>query len=66
MVAHGEGWGMAFYFSPLSFRVMDGLLLLAGVLGVVGAVAGPRSYHRLVAAAAGVAGVAWFTQLPRR
>jgi hypothetical protein len=41
MAAHGEGWEMAFYFSPLAFRVMDGLLLLAGALGLIGACVGP-------------------------
>jgi hypothetical protein len=66
MVARGEGWEMAFYFSPLAFLVMDGLLLLAGFLGLAGAFLGPRWYHRVVAVAAGAAGVGWFTQLPWR
>ena len=64
MVARGEGWEMAFYFSPLAFHFMDGVLLLAGILGAIGAFLGPRWYHRMAAAAAGLAGVGWFTQLP--
>lgn len=66
MAARGEGWEMAFYFSPLAFLVIDGLLLLAGLLGVIGAAFGPRWYHRVVAAAAGATGIGWFTQLPWR
>ncbi len=66
MVARDEGWEMAFYFSPFAFLVIDGLLLLAGVLGVVGALTGPRWYHRVAAVAAGAAGIGWFTQLPWR
>jgi hypothetical protein len=64
MDLRAEGWEMAFYFSPLAFLVMDGLLLLAGVLAVVGALAGPRWYHRAVAVSAGLVAMGWFTQLP--
>jgi hypothetical protein len=66
MVTRGERWEMAFYFSPLAFRVMDGVLLLAVALGASGVVVGPRWYHRVLAVAAGAAGVTWFMQLPWR
>src|SRR5262245_49132056 len=66
MVARDEGWEMAFYFSPLAFRVLDGLLLLAGALGLIGACVGPRWYQRMVALVAGVAGIRWFMQLSWR
>jgi hypothetical protein len=66
MVAADQGWEMAFYFSPMAFLVMDGLLLIGGILAAVGVVVGPRLIDRIVATLAGAAGVGWFTLSPWR
>jgi hypothetical protein len=66
MSDRGEGWEMAFYFSPLAFMVMDVLLILAGVLGLVGLFVGPRWYHRGIAVCAELGSVVWYTLLPWR
>jgi len=52
MIVAGEGWEMAFYWSPLVFSTVDALLVLGGVLGVAGLVAGPRMTQQLQAATA--------------
>jgi hypothetical protein len=66
MEASGQGFEMAFYFSPLAFRGMDGILLIGAILGVVGAALGPRWYHRCIAVLGGLLCAGWFTQLPWR
>lgn len=66
MVANDEGWAMAFYFSPLAFLVMDGILVIGTILGIVGALVGPHWRYRAVAVTAGIACAGWFTQAPWR
>jgi hypothetical protein len=66
MVAAGQGWEMAFYWSPLVFLAIDAVLVCGGLAGLVGSVIGPGARPRLVAAAAGVACVGSFVALPWR
>jgi hypothetical protein len=62
MEAAGQGFEMAFYFSPMAFLVMDGILLVGAIHGIIGAVAGPRWYHRGIAVVAGLTSAGWLTQ----
>jgi hypothetical protein len=47
MVAAGEGWEMAFYFSPVAFLTIDSLLLLSCMCALAGIVLGPRVRSRV-------------------
>jgi hypothetical protein len=66
MVAAGQGWEMAFYWSPLVFMAVDTVLVFGGIVGLVGAAIGPGVGRRVVAAAAGAACVGSFAALPWR
>ncbi len=66
MVAAGQGWEMAFYWSPLVFLAVDAVLVCGGFAGLGGLIAGPGVRRRAVAAAAGVVCAAIFAALPWR
>jgi hypothetical protein len=55
---------MAFYFSPLVFAVLRALLVVGAILGMIGAVTGPRWFHRAIAVVTALACFVWVTQLP--
>jgi hypothetical protein len=48
MEAAGQGWEMAFYFSPLAFWTVDTLLVLSCMAALVGTVLGPGIRPRLI------------------
>jgi hypothetical protein len=62
----GQGFEMAFYFSPMVFLILDILLLVGSLLGIIGAVAGPRWYHRVIAGGAVLACAGFFMQVTWR
>jgi hypothetical protein len=66
LVAVGQGWEMAFYWSPLVFRAVDVLLLLGGSAGLVGLVVGPGAVRRIQAAVAILVCAGSFLALPWR
>lgn len=47
MEAAGQGWEMAFYFSPMVFLFLDFLLLTGALFGFLGVFAGPGARWRL-------------------
>jgi hypothetical protein len=52
MIASGQGFEMAFYWSPLVYFVVKALLAIAAVAAVVGVVWGPETPRRIQAALA--------------
>jgi hypothetical protein len=66
MVDAGQGWEMAFYWSPILFLVIDALLLLGGVVGIAGLAIGPGVHRRAQSFATGLACVASYALLPWR
>ncbi len=65
-VAAGQGWEMAFYWSPLVFLIIEVVLVSGAVAGLVGLMAGPGLRRRLQAAAAGLVCLGSFLALPWR
>jgi hypothetical protein len=66
MVAAGEGWEMAFFWSPLVFLAIDVVLVLGGVVGLVGLAVGPGLSQRLQATVAVLLCASGFLVLPWR
>jgi hypothetical protein len=66
LVAAGEGWEMAFYWSPLVFLAIDSVLVLGAIAGLVGLAVGPGAPRRAQAAIAVLACVVSFLALPWR
>ena len=66
MVAAGQGWEMAFYWSPLVSLAVDAVLVAGGVSGLVGLGVGPGVGRRVLAAAAVSACIGVFVALPWR
>jgi hypothetical protein len=66
MVAAGEGWEMAFYWSPLVFLAIDAALILGGWAGLVGLAVGPGVYRRVQSVVAGLVCAGCFLALPWR
>ncbi len=66
MVAAGEGLEMAFYWSPLVFMAIDGVIVLGAILGLIGLVIGPGVFRRAQSAAAAMLSVGAFLVLPWR
>jgi hypothetical protein len=66
MVAAGQGWEMAFYWSPLVFLAIDAVLVLGGVAGVIGVMVGPGVSRRMQAAVAVLICFGTFVALPWR
>jgi hypothetical protein len=66
MVAAGQGWEMAFYWSPLVFLAIDVVLFLGGVAGLVGLSVGPGVHRRLQSFVASLACAGCFLAVPWR
>jgi hypothetical protein len=66
MVAAGQGWEMASYWSPLVFLAIDAILFLGGVTGLIGLAAGPGWHRRMQSMVAGLACAGCFLALPWR
>jgi hypothetical protein len=66
MVAVGEGWEMAFYWSPMVSLAIDGVLILGGIAGLIGLAVGPGAFRRLQAGAGALVCAGSFIALPWR
>jgi hypothetical protein len=66
LVAAGQGWEMAFYWSPLVFLAIDSLLILGSIAGLVGLAVGPGVPRRVQAAVAVLACAGGFIALSWR
>jgi hypothetical protein len=66
MVAAGQGWEMAFYWSPLVFLAIVVVLVLGGVAGLVGLAVEPGVSRRLQSMVALLLCIGGFLVLPWR
>ena len=66
MEAAGQGWEMAFYWSPLVFLAIDAVLFVGAVAGGIGLLVGPGSAQRVAAVVAVLACAGSFAVLPWR
>jgi hypothetical protein len=66
MVSTGQGWEMAFYWSPLVFYAIDTVLIVGIIAGLVGLAIESGMHRRLQAVVAGLVCVGSFLALPWR
>jgi hypothetical protein len=63
MVTAGQGWEMAFYWSPLVFLTIDAVIILGCIAALVGVAVGPDPLRRVQAALAGSVCIGCFLAL---
>jgi hypothetical protein len=66
MINRGQGFEMAFYWSPLVFLVVDGLLLVGTLSGLLGVLLSSKLRHRILSLSIGVANGLYLMLLPWR
>lgn len=66
MDSAGQGWEMAFCWSPIVFIAIDGMLVLAAIAAIVGLFVGPGVHRRVQSTLAGLACASVFLVLPWR
>jgi len=64
MVANGQGFEMAFYWSPLVFLAVDAILVVGVVTGLAGTILGPGHVRRSLSLSGGVICLAAFFLVP--
>jgi len=66
MISAGQGWEMAFYWSPLVFYAIDTVLIVGVITGLVGLAMESGMHRRLQPVVAGLLCVGCFLALPWR